>query len=173
VTLNDVPVPDGYKTPELMDDLETKLRIQKYELDDDLTEHPDLYHQVSKEYMFAKSRRDKLKLEKEQLEAELDASVRAGWREDDGKMTETGVKNKIMLMPSIKKLAAKYGDACLEADLWQALERAFDQRGYAIKDLVQLYASGYWTTDGAVRQAVANAHKNDPAFNRRNQSRDR
>src|SRR3990167_7589612 len=81
-----------------------KLQIDKEDLDTCLAEQPDLSYYVGEAYADAVDRRDALKLDLEELQADLDKKVRAEAEAAGIKTTETQVKNEVLLRQSCKDM---------------------------------------------------------------------
>ena len=108
------------------------------DLDTSLMEQPEMYHHVSEQHIFAVATRDHLKLELDELTAELDQEIRQQAAEDDEKLTEGAISNRLKLKPDVKKLTREYLVAKGEAEKWGALKESFSKRSDALKSLVSL-----------------------------------
>ena len=128
----------------LIAELEDGLRIDKHGLDDALEQQPDLYYRVSKAVTICVSRQDALKQEVEEVEAEADERVRMSAETLKEKLTETECKMRARLDPKLKGVRQDYIRMNRKVRELQALEKAFSQRSYAIKELVSLYVASYW-----------------------------
>lgn len=125
-------------------ELEQGLRIDKNGLDDALEQQPDLYYRVAKLVSLEMSRRDALKQELEEVEAEVDERVRIEAESAKEKLTETEAKMRVRLDPKLKRVRQDILRANRRVGDLQALEKSFTQRSYAIKELVSLYVSQYF-----------------------------
>jgi hypothetical protein len=120
-------------------DLRSKLSIDKDDLDEALVEQPDLYYHVADAYVTAVAERDASKLDLEQATAELDEQYRKKAVEEEEKLTEAALRNKIISTPRIQKLEKDLLYLRAEADRWQALKEAFQQRSFMLRELVAMY----------------------------------
>lgn len=120
-------------------DLRSKLSIDKDDLDEALVEQPDLYYHVADAYVTAVAERDSAKLNLEQATAVLDEQFRKQAIEDEEKMTEAALRNKITSAPRIQVLEKELLYLRAEADRWQALKEAYQQRSFMLRELVAMY----------------------------------
>lgn len=153
-------------------ELEEGLRINKNGLDDALLQQPDFFYRVSKALTLATSRRDAIKQEVQELEAEMDERVRARAEADRVKLTETEAKMQIRLEPKMKQANLELLRANREVGQLAALKESFSQRSYALKELVSLYVAEYFGDNtgsavGSVRDAQAGKARRAMAEKRR------
>lgn len=116
--------------------LEDSLQIDPDDLDTCLVEQPGLYYHVAEDVAMANSRRDGLKLELEEAEAELDQQIRNDAFRADHKVTEGFIKGKISTSPNIKDLQRKLLAAKTTAEKALALKEAYGQRSFMLRELV-------------------------------------
>jgi hypothetical protein len=132
-----------------LDELHGRLAIDEDDLDSGLVQQPDLFYHVSDGFSTAVSIRDGVKLELEELKAEMDQSIRAAVaRAREGlsdaelktrdKLTETGLQNQIQGLPKVKELERKFLQSKYQADRWEALKNSYQQRSWALRELVTL-----------------------------------
>lgn len=114
------------------------LAIDPDRLDDCLVEQPELYSHVAEAYAIAVSVRDEAKLELEEAAADLDRQLRIAAVKKEERVTDKTIEKWITTMPKIKELTRKFLDTKKEADLWGALEKSYNQRLSALKELVGL-----------------------------------
>lgn len=119
------------------------LKIDRDDLDTELTLQPGLFADVSKEWAMSMSRRDKLKDEVATTRARLYIDFRK--KKADEKPTETLLASYIEIEPEYAEVRNRYLDACAETDEWSSIKEAFMQRSYAIKDLVVLFQASYFS----------------------------
>lgn len=115
------------------------LIIDRDNLDQCLMEQPEVYYHVAKAFAQAVSERDACKLNVEECLAKLDQELRSEALRLDEKLTETAIQNRLKTLPAIKSLRQSYMDRCKEADDWQALKEAFQQRSFMLRELVALF----------------------------------
>lgn len=128
------------KIPEsLLAFLQKKLSIDKDDLDSALIEQPDLYYHVADAFVTAVAERDAAKLNMEQAIAELDKQFREAAAAAEEKVTETSLQRKIATTPRIQTLEKDLLRYRVDADRWQALKEAFQQRSFMLRELVSMY----------------------------------
>ena len=118
-----------------------KLRINEHDLNTTIREHPEYLYHVGKECALAVSRRDGLKDEMKRAMANVLLKAKNGVE----KCTDTQANAKVDLDREVIAARKAYMDACLESDLWAELKDAFLQRGYALKDLCNMYLANYYS----------------------------
>lgn len=133
------------------------LSIDKTALDECLMEQPEVYHHVSNQYTLAVARRDLIKMELEEEIAVLDRSIRDKAAAEEEKLTEGAISNRIKVLPKIKEKSRRLLDAKLEADQWGALKEGFQQRSFALREVVaiMLREQGDLSLEGGAGQAKA------------------
>lgn len=162
-----------------LEELEAGLRIDKNALDDALEQYPDLFYRVSKQLTHAISIRDAIKQEVSEIEAEVDADVRADAAEKKDKVTEPEVKMMTRLDPKLIKANRDLRNATTRVNELSALKEAFQQRSYAVKDLVSLYVANYFSdqsgvrSQGSVKDHDAQIARRGMAEHRKEYARDR
>lgn len=123
-------------------DLETlreQLQIDRDDLDTCLVEQPDLYYHVAEAYVLAVAKRDEAKLDLEQATADLDKQFREAAAAAEEKVTEAALSRKLASAPRIQKLERELLGLRVEADKWQALKEAFQQRSFMMRELVAMF----------------------------------
>jgi hypothetical protein len=131
----------------ILEQLKQSLLIDRNDLDTALIQQPDLYHQVSEQYAKSISLRDRAKAELEEEAALIDFATRQHAAENDLRITETVVANSIKVDASYRKAQQKYLDLREQTDQWEGLLKSYEQRSYALKELVNLFTAGYWTPE--------------------------
>lgn len=164
---HEAPPPSSGRVVEDHDDfreLEEGLRIDEHALDEALRDHPEMFYRVAKALALEISRRDEAKQAHQDAEFKADLAIRARAESQGKKMTESEVRSRvnqsedvIFRRDTLLRLSESVG-------LLSSLKEAFQARSYALKDLVGLYVSNYYSasehTSGsnAVRdQAAAHA----------------
>jgi hypothetical protein len=136
---------------ELLEQLESGLKIDKHNLDEALETQPDIFYRVSSKYTQLVSLRDQLKQQLQEAEADADLDIRRKARDKDDKITENEIKARIRVDKEVARLAGELLTVGNQAAQYMALKEAFMQRSYVLKDLVSLHVSGYYgsNVDGA------------------------
>lgn len=155
-----------------LDEFRRYLKIDKHALDDDIVQQPMLFYEVSEAYVVAAAERDGFKEALARVDAGLDAEIREELEKSDTKATEAMVKNQIQCHQDHEKAYKLYAKAKEQADLLAVMKDSFQQRGYMLRDLCQLYVANYFeessvrgtsNTDAAVykrrREHLGNARE--------------
>lgn len=170
-------VPD---TPDRVniDELAEKLAIDQHDLNSALIVQPGAMQDVGDALAFAISVRDackdELKLEEAYADERVRSSVPAG-----EKVTETYVAKQVLLDSKYQDAQKRLRDAELRVGRLAALKDSFNQRSYAIKDLVTLHHTAYYSDDSASpRTGLGNNRETDAikrkhAENRNNRNNNR
>lgn len=127
--------------PITVEQLKSSLAIDEDALDDCLMEQPDLYYHVAEGFAMAVARRDQAKLQLEETTAELDGQYRQQALAAEEKLTEAALTRKLTATPRLQILERGLLDLKAEADRWQALKEAFQQRSFMLRELVQMMVS--------------------------------
>lgn len=123
-------------------ELAEALKIDKFDLDNELVQQPILYWQASEAATLARSRLDQAKADLDLLEAELYRSLREEYSKD-----KPSEKTLSMILQSHSDFVAerrRYLDLKLRSDKWDNLKDAFGKRGYILRELVEMYITGYY-----------------------------
>ncbi len=129
------------------------LKIDKGSLDTELMHQPELLYQVSESYAEANAHRDAMKEALAMADAGLDARVREQFKAT----TEAQVKSKIQIDEQHASRFSLYLEAKFAADQLAALKESFTQRGYMLRDLCQLYTTGYFEANAVRSDANSDA----------------
>ena len=146
------------------DELEEALLIDKEDLDSVNETHADLFHRVSKQLALLISRRDAAKLEKEDIEARIDARIRHDAEVHETKLTEKQVESEKRLHKDVQAAVNRQSQLNEQVGRWSALKESFQQRSYALGHLADLYVSGYF---GGTSGASARMKEHDAGNARR------
>lgn len=133
-----------------MDDyqeLKKALAIDKYSLDDEIIRQPSLFFMVAEAHTTAAAMRDALKEKLAQLDASLYGKIRIKLENEGSKFTEAYIKNEIEIAPKRVKASRAYLESKEQTDKLLALKEAFAQRNYMIRDLCNLYVTGYFESN--------------------------
>lgn len=119
-----------------LDSLREGLEIDKLDLDEVLISQPELYYHAADRHVECTSKRDSLKLDLSELEAEIDKLVREKAAEDGEKITEATVRSRVITSPKVSKLNRDLLAAQEDVARWAALKDAYVQRQKILGDLV-------------------------------------
>ena len=126
------------------------LRIDRHNLDEEVERQPALYYKVAAEEARMRSRFDASKNALEMIMANLDGEIRSKALKKDEKITEAVVRAKVSQDKRCVQASEEQLKQKRRLDLLTALKDSFRQRSYMLRDLVELYTSGYYT-DAAIR----------------------
>lgn len=121
------------------------LIIDKNRLDVVCETHASTYGDIAVSLANAINDRDALKDELETLYAEIDSSIRAEHSGEKG-WTEARIENVVAMDADYIEVKIKYNSLNAEVNEWAALKEAFSQRGYMIRELCEIYKTGYFNT---------------------------
>jgi hypothetical protein len=151
---------------DLLAQLELRLEIDKYSLDDEIVNQPSLFFQAADAYTEALAEHDACEAELATVDAELDGEVRAELERAKVKATEAMVKSEVLKHKRHLDAFDTYILAKIKSDKFKALKEAFHQRNYMLRELAGLYVSSYWE-----RTAVQGTSKTDEAVYQRQRER--
>lgn len=138
-------------------ELEAGLRIDPDDLDSCLVSQPELFREAGDAVSLANSRRDGLKLEVKETEAELFLAFRRKALNDGEKATEAYIEAQITISPRIKKLQREYLAACTEAENCTVLKDAYKDRSFMLREEVAMHLARFYNL-GVERGAVSARH---------------
>lgn len=142
-------------------ELEESLRIDEYALEEALRDQPEMFYRVSKALALEISRRDAAKQAHQDAEFKADLSIRARAEEQGKKMTESEVRSRVNQSDDVVFKREELLRLNERVGLLSSLKEAFQSRSYALKDLVGLYVSNYYSASehtsgsGVVRDRAA------------------
>lgn len=123
---------------------QSKLKIDKHSLDQALEEQAEIYYQISEEHALAISHRDEAYENIKLVDAELNSSLRREFEEEGKKVTESVVSSAVLQHNDHSSAVNNHLTCKLYADQLAALKDSFHQRSYMLRELVELYISGYY-----------------------------
>ena len=138
------------------------LRIDVGDLDNEIIEYPQVYYEVSKMYAEVLSIRDKAKNDVKELYAELTFEA----RQDLEKPTDAKVEAWVLDNNEHRAAQQKYYAANFDLDRVSALKTAFEQRSYAMREIVDLHACGYMSNT-SIKSTARKKHDDDVDVSRR------
>ena len=124
-----------------------ELFVDKYNLDTDAAEQPQLYMECVEAIEVVKAEVDELELELEEAIADMDLDIRnqpAAFGLDDVK--ERAVKSIISKNKNIKSLRRELNTAKRKLAVLNGRKEALDQRKQMIRVLAELYLGEYYVT---------------------------
>ena len=127
-----------------LSELAESIRIDRFNLDEEMVQHSSLFWQVAERAAIARSRLDQAKAELDVQEAELYHKIRLESEENGEKTTENALSMALKRHP--KRVAARehYLQLQLEVEKLDQLRDSFRQRGFMLRDLAALHIAGYY-----------------------------
>ena len=127
-----------------LSELRAALKIDRYNLDEDVERQPELFFEVAEAAALARSEQDQAKDSVDEVESRLDVHVREKAERNDERVTEKEIKARIRQHPERIAAMKNYLGLKLETERLDQLRDSFKQRGYMLRELVQLYLSSYY-----------------------------
>ncbi len=146
-----------------LSELRAALRIDRYNLDENVERQPELFFEVAEAAALARSEQDLAKDSVDEVESRLDVHVRGKAERKDERITEKEIKARIRQHPERASAMKNYLGLKLETERLDQLRDSFKQRGYMLRELVQLYLSSYYQDASASgsRAGVRDARADD------------
>lgn len=128
------------------DRLKKELAVNPEDLEADLARQVLLYQQTAEYAALAKQAELEARRLYDETEAQFIEELRDSLTTQNQKPTETRLKYLVLEQPNVKSKYREYIQARLGAELWYGLQDAYKQRGYMIREAVQLHLT-YWAPD--------------------------
>jgi len=125
-----------------IDEFRKYLRIDKFNLDDELVQKAQLLEEVGDAHVEAMAQADALKEELANIAADIDFDIRK--RHRDEKITDKAVDKEIQRHPKHRKASEAYLAAKHRAAKLANLQDAFVKRATALNRLCEIYIAGYF-----------------------------
>lgn len=154
-----------------LDYFRARLRINKHALDDELEQHADNLEKIGR--YVASAARDEARLKRDLEKAE--ASRIRDLMSEDPKLSHAKASGDAKDKREVRDAWEKHQEAKQRLVEWEALEKAWYQRGFDLKALAELFGSQYFVINSAggsvagrddahsraaMREAVGNAFIN-------------
>lgn len=130
----------------VLDELSQAVRLDKHDLDNQLTEHPELVRQVHDYLALYTAQRDAAKRNVEEMEAKVASEVRDDAAASKEKVTVDDVKQRVVLDDRVVGAKDKLAELTFTVKRIDSLVIAYDHRRHAFQKLVDLYNGQYWST---------------------------
>lgn len=131
-----------------VEELRENLRIDKHALDEEIELQPVYLDRAHSLWAEAKKKRDLAREEQRRVDGEL-YEIYAKELEKENKKKPTNAQIDAQLNQDEDHIAAReeYKDAQVKADELEGITEAFKQRGFLLRDLVQLHVVNYYDTN--------------------------
>jgi len=124
-------------------EFEGYLRVDQNDLDNAVIEHPELYWRICYQYKMAISDRDGAKDQLKQTDGNLYLAHKEALETAGEKSTEARIAALVESDVEHQDALSDYRRLALNVELLESLKAAFEQRSYALKELVELYCVNY------------------------------
>lgn len=131
------------------DEFRNRLRIDRHALDDEVEQQAELYGEIAEAAVRAKSVVDSLDEQLKELESTLDAEARTEAENNEERITENAIRALVAGSIRRKSMVIQILEARDMQRRLDALATAFRQRSYALRDVVDLYLSSYYSSRSA------------------------
>lgn len=131
-------------TPSLPE-LKEGLEIDEHALEEACVSQPILFYHVLSMVADIKIERDKAKERLAEVEAEADARLRHEAEVREEKVREADIANQKTLDTAVKAATTRLREANANLIRLEALRDSYSQRGYVLRDLVQLHMTNYYS----------------------------
>ena len=135
-----------------LETLQEGLMVDKDSLDDEFISHPSNFYTIAAAYETAIMARDSCKIDIEQTEAELYIQFNRKAEEQEGRVTDTSIKRQVTSSKRMIELEKTYLRLKEKAGKLGAMKEAYQQKGYALNKLADLYIANYFTTESGGKQ---------------------
>jgi hypothetical protein len=144
-------------------------QIDKYNLDQVVSEHPTMRRQIGEELSHALDGRDTAEALVDALKAQLNNEFREEALNSNEKITEDRLKNLVAADPKLLAANKEYLEWKHTANLWFALDKAFADRATMIEQMCYLWNAGYFSKDSI---AARNPNPVAPLLTNQEQTRE-
>jgi hypothetical protein len=126
--------------------LSERMKLDKYSLDDNAIEQPDIYRECSENWAKASLERDKAKESLEVVTARVSKAIREN-PEKYGieKVTDKAVQENLLLNEEYRKASKAVIQAQYNVNVLQSMKEAAEHRGRALRILSDLYSGSYFS----------------------------
>jgi len=132
--------------PSVLEEFEAYLNINKNDLDNVVSTHSSLLHEVGKEYAKATGEAITKKDQLKKVEAKL-AGTHRKKLENLGRCTESMINHAVLLDTRREESFQKWNKAVIHADKLESLRDSFKSRGFMIRDMVGMILSDHYNKD--------------------------
>jgi len=119
------------------------IEIDENDYESEWLTHPSVYLHYAEIYADVVQWRDDAKLKMEWIEAKIDLHIRKNW-DEEYKLTETAIKNKIKTSKKFLKVARHYNKCVKRVNSLIGIKTAFEHKKHALSNLVSMKISGFY-----------------------------
>lgn len=121
------------------------LNTDKFALDKECIEHPQIYDIVGELVSYLEGERDSVKLDKEELWAQKAINYRKLLEAEGTKTSDPKIEQLVTIDPEYKKVSKKYLELKLKCDLLKNVKESLDKKTKQLDNLTYLFNSNYFT----------------------------
>jgi len=125
-------------------DARKRLRIDKDDLDGAIIEQSILFAEVSTNLVEAKAEKDKVKNDRDSLEAGISNSFRKTFLRKKEKFTESSLREDVLLDEEYIEVKKKYLKALNFVEAWEVMKESYSQRSFMLRELAHLWTANYY-----------------------------
>jgi len=147
----------GKEKKKISRDIETELKINKYKLDDECENQPNLYNYYATQLAEAKTEKSILKNKLKFFSSKIELGISSNL--DDKGKTPEGIKVTLPVLASMvttNETIVRINDDLVQVDKavyhLEAIVASFDQRRSDLDNLVRLYCKSYFSLPGGVKK---------------------
>ena len=129
---------------DLISVLRSRVKPDRHELDTELTDQPELFYHASEGHSQASHRRLVIDNERRSIEARAAEQIRSDAERSGTKLTETRIPQLVANIEEVIRVKEDLFEADRKVSEWLSLKEAFQQKGYMLRELANLYSSNYY-----------------------------
>lgn len=136
-----------------MTDYSEMVKINRFKLPEECSEHSGRYHQVCEEEASCRDRLNKSKDLYELILSQVDMEYRKNWNDQEwGKLTETSLKNRIINDVQIRDAKNKMFEDQRKLDIVSAAKSGMDHRKSMLNNLTSLLIGGFYSAPNGAKK---------------------
>lgn len=137
-------------------DFSEDIKIDKYKLDFELINGPEIRHDWSKAHVEAIKQKQKAKARIELVSAEVDEDIRTNWEtfNFDKKPTEAAIKQAIIKSEQYQEVMDKFIETVGDAKMLEHSIEEFDQKHDNLGRMIKIYLTGYYSESTKIHDDI-------------------
>ena len=131
------------------------LNTDKFQLDKECIEIPNIYDIVGELISYLEGERDSVKLDKEEMYAQKAINYRKMIESEGGKTSDPKIAQLVVIDEEYKTVSRRFLEVKLRCDLLKNLKESLYEKSRKLDTLTELYKTGYFILDvGKGRDSV-------------------
>lgn len=131
------------------------LNTDKFQLDKECIEIPNIYDIVGELISYLEGERDSVKLDKEEMYAQKAINYRKMIESEGGKTSDPKIDQLVVIDEEYKTVSRRFLEVKLRCDLLKNLKESLYEKSRKLDTLTELYKTGYFILDvGKGRDSV-------------------